>query len=261
MFAIYRMPRADFASLPQQLESPSSPPPMLVKRNVSRESELVLPTTCRSCTRRSASTAWPLLLCALVVSVLLLLVGRQIRGQVAAPLPDTVEDRTGAPLRSEPLVADGEAQEGPRAAEVESQGESEAACTDHREECRLWAQAGECARNPDFMHAQCPLSCKVCGAPAVEAIEERRSTPVPVAPKVESSLVAKLRDLKPAEAAKKPQLAQQSVPAEACNDTNPRCADWAQAGECTRNPSFMSSSCRRACGVCTLTPAGTGLGA
>ena len=247
--------------LPQHLESPSSPPPMLVKRNVSRESELVLPTTCRSCTRRSASTTWPLLLCALVVSVLLLLVGRHYLASDLAPLPDTVEDRTGAPLRSEPLVADGEAQEGPRAAEVESQGESEAACTDHREECRLWAQAGECARNPDFMHAQCPLSCKVCGAPAVEAIEERRSTPVPVAPKVESSLVAKLRDLKPAEAAKKPQLAQQSVPAEACNDTNPRCADWAQAGECTRNPSFMSSSCRRACGVCTLTPAGTGLGA
>ena len=35
-----------------------------------------------------------------------------------------------------------------------------------------------------------------------------------------------------------------------CVDANPACKDWAQAGECDKNPSFMLESCKRACGLC-----------
>ena len=36
----------------------------------------------------------------------------------------------------------------------------------------------------------------------------------------------------------------------ACTDTANECTSWAAAGECENNLAFMSSSCRRACGLC-----------
>ena len=36
-----------------------------------------------------------------------------------------------------------------------------------------------------------------------------------------------------------------------CDDENvERCDMWARAGECSRNPTYMLDSCRRACGMC-----------
>ncbi len=42
-----------------------------------------------------------------------------------------------------------------------------------------------------------------------------------------------------------------------CEDDNDRCSVWVAAGECTKNPAFMtgqgttsSGACRRSCGVC-----------
>ncbi|KAG2494063.1 hypothetical protein HYH03_007706 [Edaphochlamys debaryana] len=59
----------------------------------------------------------------------------------------------------------------------------------------------------------------------------------------------------------------QSVPdnepdAGACQDTHPRCAEWAKAGECTRNKQFMCGgpeslgTCRKSCNVCEDCPKG-----
>ena len=36
----------------------------------------------------------------------------------------------------------------------------------------------------------------------------------------------------------------------ACTDTATECTSWAAAGECENNQVFMSSNCRRACGLC-----------
>jgi len=36
----------------------------------------------------------------------------------------------------------------------------------------------------------------------------------------------------------------------ACNDLQSDCAGWAQRGECSKNPRFMLSSCRKSCGAC-----------
>lgn len=35
-----------------------------------------------------------------------------------------------------------------------------------------------------------------------------------------------------------------------CEDTRKECNRWARAGECSRNPGFMSASCRLSCGKC-----------
>jgi len=33
---------------------------------------------------------------------------------------------------------------------------------DNHESCELWAKSGECENNPNYMHANCKLSCKIC---------------------------------------------------------------------------------------------------
>ena len=35
-----------------------------------------------------------------------------------------------------------------------------------------------------------------------------------------------------------------------CNDKVPDCANWARAGECTKNPSAMALQCPLSCSVC-----------
>jgi len=37
---------------------------------------------------------------------------------------------------------------------------------------------------------------------------------------------------------------------EVCQDANPACAAWSSAGECDRNPEFMTDQCRRSCKAC-----------
>ena len=36
-----------------------------------------------------------------------------------------------------------------------------------------------------------------------------------------------------------------------CDDETGACSVWAKGGECEKNPSYMKSSCRRSCGLCT----------
>ena len=50
------------------------------------------------------------------------------------------------------------------------------ACSDANEDCPGWADIGECKKNPDFMHAQCRLSCKVCELPANATLPKRKRT-------------------------------------------------------------------------------------
>lgn len=38
---------------------------------------------------------------------------------------------------------------------------------------------------------------------------------------------------------------------ELCTDADHRCAGWSATGECERNPSFMATSCRKACSLCS----------
>jgi len=35
-------------------------------------------------------------------------------------------------------------------------------CNDAQDECRSWAEGGECDKNPGFMHVSCKMSCRLC---------------------------------------------------------------------------------------------------
>ena len=39
-------------------------------------------------------------------------------------------------------------------------------CADAHPQCASWAAAGECAKNPAFMHESCKRACALCGAQA-----------------------------------------------------------------------------------------------
>ena len=42
-----------------------------------------------------------------------------------------------------------------------------------------------------------------------------------------------------------------------CRGVQELCTDWAEAGECVQNPSFMRYGCRAACALCAVPPAAT----
>merc|ERR1712242_381780 len=46
-----------------------------------------------------------------------------------------------------------------------------------------------------------------------------------------------------------------TAPAPGCSDTNQYCEDWAASGQCDTNPNYMLESCRKSCGVCSLSAA------
>jgi len=39
-----------------------------------------------------------------------------------------------------------------------------------------------------------------------------------------------------------------------CEDNLPNCVEWAQAGECGKNPSYMNNNCRLSCKQCSAKP-------
>lgn len=41
-------------------------------------------------------------------------------------------------------------------------------CTDERDECQMWANEGECEKNPGFMHTSCRKACGKCSPSAAQ---------------------------------------------------------------------------------------------
>lgn len=46
-------------------------------------------------------------------------------------------------------------------------------CSDAKADCSRWARAGECDRNPNYMHAYCAKSCNICGR--ISSVLRKRS--------------------------------------------------------------------------------------
>lgn len=85
----------------------------------------------------------------------------------------------------------------------------------------MWAQAGECDKNPVYMLRECMVSCNQC--PAWQLPDEN-STDV---------------------------THHNSTAARVCVDTEDRCGMWAAAGECDKNPIYMLRECMISCNQCT----------
>lgn len=259
----------------------------MIRRKASRDDGMVLPTSsCCGGSRKSASTAWPLLLLALAATALLL------RAVVFPAATEPSEDMYSSP-----------------------QAAVTAHCVDLKPGCSEWAADHQCRTNPQFMHHFCGASCKVCNdltvgeaggvesvmdslsvaaldlaseprateplggkAPTVVYASQPRAstapssrvvvaeTPAVVSPAVVTPAVVTPAAVRPAVSGKsaapnprthppKAKVVERPLPAaqqqgEGCEDLHASCGGWTVAGECERNPSFMKLSCRRSCRLC-----------
>ena len=82
-------------------------------------------------------------------------------------------------------------------------------CVDENARCGEWAADDECSSNPDYMQANCKLSCDAC-----ESEGDDQITPTPPS---------------------------------SCVDENDRCAEWAAGGDCSSNPDYMLENCKLSC--------------
>ena len=89
------------------------------------------------------------------------------------------------------------------------------ACRDIDSLCAAWAELGECAANPGFMHRACSSACGLCGNAGTGA-----------------GAGAPCRS------------------AGCCEDQDLLCAPWAASGGCAASPRFMLALCPSACGLC-----------
>lgn len=94
-------------------------------------------------------------------------------------------------------------------------------CVDGDSNCKFWAESGECSANPGYMLAVCLKACNVCPLPGRGALAGL------------SNMEAAMR---------RPD----------CQNGHEECENWATAGECSANPSYMLTNCARACNTCHL---------
>jgi prolyl 4-hydroxylase len=95
-------------------------------------------------------------------------------------------------------------------------------CTNRDEACASYATDGGCTTNPGYMWYHCGSACGTCDA-VIDYI---------------SSLELVKDDTTNNE---------NKLP---CADDDYQCNSWANVGECTANPSYMTKSCRYSCKVC-----------
>lgn len=109
---------------------------------------------------------------------------------------------------------------------------SASSCVDSSEYCKIWADAGECEKNPDNMERNCPASCGTCDK-LVEAASQDSDSGKSVETFPEES----------------------SAPSSGgdCTDQSDHCVLWAAAEQCTQNAAYMKDMCPLSCQMCSRT--------
>lgn len=91
-----------------------------------------------------------------------------------------------------------------------------AGLSDFHTDCQMWAQQGECSKNPGYMMESCQRACNsTCVKAAAESV-----------------------------------LGVWSAIKDGCTDNSNYCGQWAAVGECDSNPHYMKTQCRVTCGLC-----------
>ena len=127
--------------------------------------------------------------------------------------------------------------------------------------CKVWARAGECEKNKEFMHHQCAESCGQCGKAAPKAAGGVKGAAATVAAAAADR--AKYgsdappgrgrgrKDVPPEPPEQVPSRpVEEPDDGRPCSDENELCPSWAAIGECQRNSAYMHVECRKSCGFC-----------
>jgi len=141
------------------------------------------------------------------------------------------------------------------AAAAAGQGREQASgsdCADQEGDCVGWARAGECDKNPRYLHQHCPKSCGQCPDYGDEATTVTGAV-MGAAPA--SRADTRAAAFSGAVTASTPAVGGAATAAAAgvtldCQDENASCPAWASSGECEKNPVYLHAKCAKSCGVC-----------
>lgn len=158
-------------------------------------------------------------------------------------------------------------------------------CIDDDTRCPIWAQKGECERNPNYMHFRCQRSCSVCN----DVLGQISKGAATFNEQIVAVKTHQWKVLNRADAIRSVQLWKQgflrhlmhmmhlnwhdSFRNHGCLDefwhfaalygafpghcmgkrnSHSRCNEWALQGECERNPAYMWKDCEAACAKCQI---------
>jgi len=112
-------------------------------------------------------------------------------------------------------------------------------CLDENEECRKWANQGECSKNPQFMKLRCRQSCKTC-LPLHSGLPQ-------TAYKNPSKILERLYQT---QNFLHKEVERDVRTLDKCVNKDQDCTHWWSLGECDKNPRFMHHECGPACQTC-----------
>mmetsp|Transcript_15600 Transcript_15600/g.26594 ORF Transcript_15600/g.26594 Transcript_15600/m.26594 type:complete len:471 (+) Transcript_15600:99-1511(+) len=137
-------------------------------------------------------------------------------------------------------------------------------CKDTNEECEHWASLGECDANPNYMQANCALSCNSCPKQRVISAEERKlvedvsnfgerqrvegDTYEDTLEVIRKTVAYMQNDVYGPNA--KYQLSKEILGE--CTNKDGLCAYWASIGECDVNLAYMQVKCAPSCQSCHM---------
>lgn len=122
-------------------------------------------------------------------------------------------------------------------------------CVDSEDQCELWAQYGECDKNPHHMRVFCRKSCGECKDYDVDMGELQLITGKEADATYE--IFKKSVLYKKNEIVAQPEKHSFDVQS-TCVNKHELCAFWASIGECTVNPGYMKLQCGPSCRSCHL---------
>ncbi|XP_055891008.1 zinc metalloproteinase nas-15-like isoform X3 [Biomphalaria glabrata] len=100
--------------------------------------------------------------------------------------------------------------------------------------CYIWANQGECERNPKYMKAYCKKACGECGTGPRSQGKKSRLWSWTWFPLMTKMLPKQLRNIGPCKDFYSPQ----------------KCKTWKERGDCSTNTRWMINNCQATCGLC-----------
>jgi len=137
-------------------------------------------------------------------------------------------------------------------------------CANKHEDCDKWANVGECINNPNYMLADCPISCDSCPK-ALDLPDEMLDLLDAVAKYGKEQKIEGEHASKTIEVVRKTvaymdnevygedvthNLSEQVL--QECTNKEELCAFWAAIGECEANKAYMKTKCAPSCQTCEM---------